>query len=213
MLQDFCREIVARAQILYCEIVNGRNVTGLHEGCLAVDERPGGVGVVVQREGLLLTILAQDKRCFVLGTGCSRGNFHRLGYVHANAIGAKVKLRQIIQAPKAVDEREHQRVVDDNPLGVFAHKACHVERFPAHDGTASQQYNVFEQSLCVGEMDGIAKATAIFHGVAECQSQCHQRHEHHEDKGQPRDLASADGKQKQNSQGEFQGRERHRCAQ
>ena len=138
-----------------------------------------------------------------MGAGCSCRNFHRLGYVHANAIGAKVKLRQVIQTPKAVDEREHQRVVDDNPLGVFAHKTCHVERLPHHNATASQQHDVLEQSLCVGEMDGIAKATAIFHGVAERQFQCHQCHEHHEDEGQPRGLASADGKQKQNSQGEF----------
>ena len=95
-LQDFGGEIIASAQIFYCEIVNRRNVTSLHKSCFAIDECPGGVGVVVQREGLLLTILAQDKRCFILGLRCSCRNFHCLGYVHTDVIGAEIKLWQII---------------------------------------------------------------------------------------------------------------------
>ena len=195
------------------EIVNGRHVAlfGLHG--LRINECPRAVGIVVERELLLPAIFFHDEGGLELRLGSTLGNLHPLGDAGTDVIGAEIERGQRVEAPQAGNDDEKNGVVDDNPLVRLRDEPHHLQRPPSHDRSASQQHEVLQQRLSVGEFQRVAEASAVLNGVGHEEPRRDKRHHHHQGQRQPRSQSALNGEEQENAQAEFQRRQRHRTAQ
>ena len=129
IVNHFLGDVFSRLGICYAEVVDGRYVTFFGLNRLAVDEGPGGVGIVVYRKLLPFAVLLQDEGGIKLGLLGSLRNLHALGDVDTYMIRTEVELRQIPQTPDAHHDGEEEGVVDGNPLGWFGYQLWHFQRF------------------------------------------------------------------------------------
>ena len=143
-VEDAVGEVVACAR-LYREVVDWWHIAlgSLHG--LRVDERPGGVGIVVKGELFLHAILFKDESCLELGLRRTGRNLHTFLDVHADMIGTEVKDRQLIEAVGACGEDEDDGVVDGYPLVGLRDKPIHAERFPPQQHSTCREYDVLQQ--------------------------------------------------------------------
>ena len=99
--------------------MNGRNVAFFDLHCLAVNELPGGIWIVIKCEFLTLSAFLHDKSGFKQWLFCIFWYLHSMWNIRADAVRTKVKQWQIVEAQTAADKDKHNRIVDDNPLVAF----------------------------------------------------------------------------------------------
>mgnify|MGYP006877993708 FL=1 len=205
--QHLLREVIVGCGICDGEIVDGGLVALLHLHGLAVDEGPGGVGVVVERKLLAHAALLQDECCLKLRLLGSCGDLHSLADVGSDMVGAEVEGRQIPKAQGRGDEDEEQRVVDDDPLVGLRDEAHHAERFPRHNRSHGEQQEVLQQRLAVGEVDGVAEASAVLDGLPAPKPHRDGGHDGHEGYDHAAHLSPSDGKEQEDAEAELHGGE------
>ena len=98
------------------EIMDGRLVSLADLHRLAVDERPGGVGIVLKGERAPLAVFLKDELCLKLRLGSRIGQFHACTDVGSLMVGTEVEQRSVVETPQTDGDYEQQCVVDDDPL-------------------------------------------------------------------------------------------------
>ncbi len=93
VVKHVLRDVLACLRVLDAEVVDRWHISLFCLHSLAVDELPGGVGVVVYRKLLSLSVLLQDEGGVKLGLFGSLRNLHSLGDVRTDVVWAEIKLR------------------------------------------------------------------------------------------------------------------------
>ena len=66
---------------------------------LGIDERPGGVGIVVSGELASFSVFLHDERSLETWLLGIVGNLHPLTYIGPDVIGAEVEVGQVVERP------------------------------------------------------------------------------------------------------------------
>src|SRR5574344_1556247 len=82
--------------LLYREVVDGRYISLGCLNCLAVDEFPCRIGIILCRKFLTLSVLLQYESGFKLRLFRIGWNFHAFLDVRSDMIGPEIKQRQIV---------------------------------------------------------------------------------------------------------------------
>ena len=91
VIQHLLRDVFSLSGILDAEVVDRGNVAFFRLNRLRVDECPGGVGIVVYRKLLLLSILGKDKGGLKLGLLGSLWYLHPFLNVGSDMVWSEVE--------------------------------------------------------------------------------------------------------------------------